>query len=571
MFTSRALSTLTLLLCSSSLLAQDRGAEVIRPAMPVNINAGEVYVDLVVVKFVEGHQVRLGKTGLGSKTLAINGVLEAIDGRKVARVFTRPVADLDEERAASMARTGWRLADLNNYYFVRTAGEKASELLIENLLMDPAIETAYAEPIPVLHGDIAPPTPFFQNRQTYQNTAPGGHGHKLTRSIDGAQGLPGQIVAQLEGAWILGHEDAEQLISANIIGTKNFGSYNNATWYMHGTACFGIINGSRNHYGIRGFAPVAKGRVSSLANGIANMISMCTGVSRVGDVFTSSFGFSNGIPLDNPQANFDAVKAATAKGICYAYSAGNSGRDLASLSSRYAASSPGSGGFLIGGTNGSATSRASGSNYGFHVVANGWYSGVTTLGYGNLFFPNSDLKQSYTRTFGGTSAAAPQVAGVIASLQGVAKRQNGKALTPAQVRTLLKTHGTTVSGNIGKRPDLWKLMNAINGLDGMRITQEASVGGKITIELTMAAGRSYMMLGSLGRAVLDIGLNRRVLLHLGTSFSFLSGTMGSTGKQTFQFNVPNDMTLRDKSVFLQTLDFNGPSIHLTNSVDGYIR
>ena len=576
MFLNQTFPATVLLLCASGVMAQSRSAEVVRPEVPVRINAAEVYADLVVVKFSEGHAVRLRRDGLVSETLDISSALELIAGCKVDRMFTRQVSEIDQERSALMASTGWHLADLNNYYFVRTEGAQASESLIQNLLMDPAIETAYAEPIPVMTGDIAPPTPDFESRQTYMATAPGGHGHWLTRSIDGAQGLPGQIVAQLEGAWILGHEDAEELVTANIIGTTNFGSYNTSSWYRHGTACFGIINGTRNNYGVRGFAPVSQGRVSSLANGGASMINLCTAVARAGDVFTSSFAYSSGgkhIPLDNPQANFDAVKIAAAKGICYAFSAGNSGTDIATLSSRYAASAPGSGGFIIGGTNGSNTTRAGGSNWGVKVVANGWYSSVATLGYGGLFYPGSDLKQSYTSTFGGTSAAAPQVAGVIASIQGAAKRQNGASLTVAEIRTLLETHGTSISGseNIGKRPDLWKIMNATGALDGLLITQEASVGGQISIDLSVAAGRSYMMLGSLGRSVLDIGLNRRILLDFTTAFTFLTGTMGSSGQLTLQFNVPNDATLRGKSLFMQAFDFSSVDQHLTNSVDGYIK
>jgi len=519
----------------------------------------------------------MGETGLVCETLDISTALELLGQRKVTRMFSRPVAEMDKERATSMARTGWRLADLNNYYFVRTAGEKASESLIESLLMDSSIETSYAEPIPVMTGDIAPPTPDFESQQTYMATAPGGHGHWLTRSIDGAQGLPGQIVMQLEGAWILDHEDAEELVSANIIGTSNFGSYNTSTWYRHGTACFGIINATRNNYGVRGFAPIAQGRVSSLANGSSNMINMCAAAASAGDVLTSSFAYvvsgSKHVPLDYSQSNFDAVKAAAAKGVAYTFSAGNTGTDLATLSPRYSASAAESGGFIIGGTNGASTTRASGSNWGVKVVANGWYSGVTTLGYGNLFFPNNDLKQSYSSSFGGTSAAAPQVAGVIASIQGAAKRQNGAPLSVAAVRALLQAHGTSISGsqNIGKRPDLWKIMDAIGVRDGLLVTQEASVGGQITIELTMAPGRAFIALGSINRGVLDVGLNRRCLIGLNGCFTFLSGIMGGTGKLTLPWPVPNDASLRGQSLFMQVIDFNGASQHLSNSVDGYIK
>ena len=46
-----------LLLCASGVMAQSRSAEVVRPEVPVRINAEEVYADLVVVKFSEGHAV----------------------------------------------------------------------------------------------------------------------------------------------------------------------------------------------------------------------------------------------------------------------------------------------------------------------------------------------------------------------------------------------------------------------------------------------------------------------------------------------------------------------------------
>ena len=279
------------------------------------------------------------------------------------------------------------------------------------------------------------------------------------------------------------------------------------------------------------------------------------------------------MPLDYSQSNFDAVKAAAAKGVAYTFSAGNTGTDLATLSPRYSASAAESGGFIIGGTNGASTTRASGSNWGVKVVANGWYSGVTTLGYGNLFFPNNDLKQSYSSSFGGTSAAAPQVAGVIASIQGAAKRQNGAPLSVAAVRALLQAHGTSISGsqNIGKRPDLWKIMDAIGVRDGLLVTQEASVGGQITIELTMAPGRAFIALGSINRGVLDVWLNRRCLIGLNGCFTFLSGIMGGTGKLTLPWPVPNDASLRGQSLFMQVIDFNGASQHLSNSVDGYIK
>ncbi len=76
-----------------------------------------------------------------------------------------------------------------------------------------------------------------------------------------------------------------------------------------------------------------------------------------------------------------------------------------------------------------------------HVAA--WGESVATLGYGDLF-PIPALGQtipnrSYTSTFGGTSSAAPMIAGLAAALQGMAKMFWGIPLMPEQVRTALSS------------------------------------------------------------------------------------------------------------------------------------
>lgn len=564
--------------------AQDRRAEVLRPQVPVRIDLRTQRADRIVVKFVEGHRVRLdAKALLQSSTLDLRGVRALIGNRPVTRMFTRGVAELDREQVELEAESGWRLADLNNYYLVHTNGRLDSEALLDDLLADHAIETAYPDwapqgIVPLVMPDIPPPTPLFENRQTYFNAAPSGFGHALTRAIDGAQGIAGQIVAQLEGAWTLGHEDAENLIAQNVIGTTNFGGYNNDTWIRHGTACFGLINANRNAYGTIGFAPLAMGKVSSLANGAANMISLVTAKAQAGDVFTSSFAYllqgSYHAPVDYSQANFDAVKRAAAKGICYTFGAGNTGQNLANTAiygNRYIATAPESGGFIIGATNPGAGSKVSWSNYGPKVIANGWGSGVATLGYGALFKAGTDRRQDYTAGFGGTSAAGPEVAGVIASLQGANMHQNGKPLTVAAVRAALQSTGTPISGGVGKRPDLVALMKLTQALDGLQVTREPSVAGRMDLELSGASGRVFALLLAAGRASTDLGLNRNLLLQIATLLPVASGVFGGAGKQVLSFTVPPDAGLKGKSIFFQNLDLSTQDVHLSNSVEGYIR
>lgn len=490
-------------LFAQGLVAQ-RHLEVIRPAVPVEIDSSVRSTTKIFVKFVEGHRVRLDAAGrLASESLDLAEAQRLISARRVERMFTRSVDDLDQEKRELEQQSGASLADLNNYYYVTTSGKADSEALLNALLADPSVETAdavFSEKgiVPLSMPDLPPTTPLFESRQTYFGVAPRGFGHLVTRSIDGAQGLASQIVAQMEGAWVLGHEDAENLVRGNVVGTTNWGSYGRSTtWIQHGTACFGLLNANRNAYGVVGFAPLAQGKVSSLANGSSNMISLMTAQAKAGDVFTTSIAYlvsGAHAPLDWTQGNFDAIRRATTKGICYFYGSGNTGRDLTSsiYRGRYAANAPESGGFIIGATAAGANSRISWSNYGPKVIANGWGSGVVTIGYGNLFNVGggrTDRRQNYTSRFGGTSAAGPEVAGVIASLQGAQRRQNGRFLTPAQVRALLKVHGSPITGNIGLRPDLNKLMRATKALDGLRVTREPAIGNTLDLAVEAARGR----------------------------------------------------------------------------------
>ncbi|WP_163335117.1 S8 family serine peptidase, partial [Enterobacter hormaechei] len=79
---------------------------------------------------------------------------------------------------------------------------------------------------------------------------------------------------------------------------------------------------------------------------------------------------------------------------------------------------------------------------------------VTTTGYGNLY---NRTNATYTSTFGGTSSATPIVAGVVASLSGIAKA-HGITVTPRQMRQILAETGTPIangdSAKVGTQPDM---------------------------------------------------------------------------------------------------------------------
>jgi len=94
------------------------------------------------------------------------------------------------------------------------------------------------------------------------------------------------------------------------------------------------------------------------------------------------------------------------------------------------------------------------SNRGRIVKLQSWGWHVATLGYGDA---HAGARTSwYTFRFGGTSSAAPIVAGAAACLQGFARARLRAPLSPAELRRLLVDTGTRGprGQNIGVQPDL---------------------------------------------------------------------------------------------------------------------
>ncbi len=168
-----------------------------------------------------------------------------------------------------------------------------------------------------------------------------------------------------------------------------------------------------------------------------------------GDVLNFSIGPIVCGTLASSLGNWLMLSAATQSGVTCVISAGNECCNLDGAEAQQAlgldsgviicgASMPGiSGGF--------AWCRLPFSNFceaceppsAVHCAA--WGEAVATLGYGNLFTGTSNNfdNRSYTNTFGGTSAAAPQIAGLVACFQGLSKMKWGIPLSPTSIRAML--------------------------------------------------------------------------------------------------------------------------------------
>jgi hypothetical protein len=246
----------------------------------------------------------------------------------------------------------------------------------------------------------------------------------------------------------------------------------------HGTACLGIVgaidHGTPGHsidalggtgvggppvsdeIGMVGIAPEADlyfFPIISLEEGgrLLNAWSNAIDAFEEGDVLSFSIGPGDGCggpdTLVSTAANWTMARLSADAGITVCIAAGN---ECCNLDSTAQFQGLDSDAIIVGaGWPGNTHCRLGFSN---HCVAceganqvhcQAWGSNVSTLGYGDLFFgadPANDdghKVRSYTTTFGGTSAACPQVAGLVACMQGISKQVWGIPLMPDQIRGIL--------------------------------------------------------------------------------------------------------------------------------------
>lgn len=278
----------------------------------------------------------------------------------------------------------------------------------------------------------------------------------------------------------------------------------------HGTAVVGVVAGTDNGVGIVGVAPnVASVEVVSHISGgvpgnVENAIDRVLPYMAAGDVLLIEWndvrqGTPN-LPAEVNDDTFAAIGRAIAKGVIVIEPAGNFNVPLDTINILNPAHSMfrDSGAIVVGACNmpdeqGNGRTRwvgkaadyppASsfpsflpncnppglppmfpGSNFGERVDCYAWGEGVVTAGYG--WAGGSTPTNSYTNRFGGTSAAAPIVAGAAVLLQGLHKHIKGRPLTPAEMRTVLRTHGTSqqpmgATEKIGIMPDVRKAADAL--------------------------------------------------------------------------------------------------------------
>jgi serine protease len=416
-----------------------------------------------------------------------NAALDDDAGARLMPLLSARVdAALHRSTAAAERSSGSAVADLGLYSFVvlPSPDPAGAQRLIDSLADNPSVEQVYAQPIP-RDADIDPPTTIdLRSSQGYLSPAPTGIDLPFAHRFSLSRG-EGVSVVDVEAGWQLDHEDLpgpDAVFSWHGINTGG----------DHGTAVAGELWGQENAIGIDGIAPhshlgwssvvgaqLFPNPVYSPAAAIVNaaadlspgdvilveqhMPEPFTGIAAPPDQCNpSQLGY---LPVEIFGAEYDAISAATAKGIVVVEAAGNGSMNLDGYA-QFDRTVRDSGAIIVSASRGGGDrTPACWANSGSRVDVFSWGGAVATLGYGpdpSLQANGSDPRQWYTRSFSGTSSASPIVAGTAAVIQGIRARQGLRRLTSTEMRTLLSSTGTPqLPGKpIGTQPDLRAALRA---------------------------------------------------------------------------------------------------------------
>lgn len=262
----------------------------------------------------------------------------------------------------------------------------------------------------------------------------------------------------------------------------------------HGTAVLGIMLMVDNTIGGVGVAPAAKANVVSVIRGDnpndnrPEAIADAARFLSAGDVMLLEMQVNDAEntqqwPVEVYDAEFEVIRAATAKGIVVVEPAGNGllgdkegleGVNLDGKVIRPGDTAPGkaflnrsspdfrdSGAIIVAASTSTVPrKRVPWSNYGGRVDVHAWGQNITTASCISDGF--SSCEDAYIQ-FDGTSGAAPIVAGAALSVQGMLAAKGKKKLSSTQMRDLIKIGGTKAtdpsSENIGVMPDLKALID----------------------------------------------------------------------------------------------------------------
>lgn len=430
------------------------------------------------VKFTpnSGVVIENGKlSGDPEKVEQISKIIGKTNQKSSKKLFKdNPVAKRTRTEKAKRA-TGNSVPSLDNYTKIELNSDVVMADVVEDLENLGFIESAFPTMLPA----PAPAVPDYNNLQTHLRKTTGLNAD-FAHQIDGGLGKNVRIV-DLEYSWNIDHTELKSVDQSDQL---YIGEYENPfTDTNHGTAVASILVGEHDGHGINGIAPKADLKlVNTYSNDygwdIANSIYHALDYMTAGDVMLieqQAYGPTPAeydyVPVEIIPSVYDAIVTATSMGIIVVEPAGNGAQNLNDTTyygNKFPFGKPNSGAIVVGAVNSciiaSPNVRSSFSTYGSRVDVYADGSCVPSGGYGSLYSaegPNS----FYTSGFSGTSSASAVTAGAVALVSSAAQ-EVGNTMTPAQIRTAIKSTGIPqdpqVSGNIGVKPQIREAILANN-------------------------------------------------------------------------------------------------------------
>jgi serine protease len=415
----------------------------------------------VVVRFREGirlpaepnPEIHIERLGVGPW----RKLTQDFPDLKLTPVFTYYHRDELSEltnRAAEMDPT-YQPADLSVFYYVDAPPGTDLVALVRTLLGWESIQEAYidrAGPDPVVNAADDPRSP----NQGYLDPSPDGIDAEYAWGFAGGDGA-GQRFIDLEQGWTLNHEDiaahGATLLHGTLLDTSR----------SHGTSVLGEVCAVDNTVGCVGIAPnIASVDVVSF-NGSTREDAILAAIGNLsfGDVLLlEAQVFLNGTftllgPIEAYDAEFEAIRLATALGIIVVEAGGNGTNNgstppldmdtYTTLSGKAILNRDptnpdfrDSGAIIVTAASSTAPhTRLAYAPHGRRIDCYAWGQNINSLA-----SDSAGSTTAYTVVFGGTSGASPIITGAALAVQGRAQEQLGFRFSPRQMRAILSDPAT---------------------------------------------------------------------------------------------------------------------------------